>query len=440
MSSIINKPSQLLTLWFIILILSGTLLLQLPVSTTSKHIGFLDAIFTSTSAACVTGLIVKDTPKDFTFFGQLVILILIQVGGIGLMTVTGFFLLLLGKKFGIKERMLLKETYNASSMGGLIRFMLRVIIYSFTIETVGAILLFIDFSRNMDVLKALWFAIFHSVSAFNNAGFALFSNSLVNYVGDPLVNITIMLLIFLGGLGFVALSDITNFMFKKEKISIYSKLVLKVSIILVILGAIAFFSIEYANTMKNLSLGSKILASFFQSVTTRTAGFNTLDFGAMKPSILLITMILMFIGGSPGSTAGGIKTTTFLVSFSSILQRVYKGRKNPVMEKRSIEDDSVKKAHNVLMFGFLTVFGSFFLLTLVESSYPFSETLFETVSAYGTVGLSMGLTSHLNDFGKIIITLTMLIGKVGPLGFFTLFAKGNTEEIIQYPPINITVG
>ncbi len=436
----VSKPSQLLTLWFIILILSGTFLLQLPIATRSGHIDFVDAVFTSTSAACVTGLIVKDTPKDFTFFGQLIIILLIQVGGIGLMTVTGFFLLLIGKKFGIKERLLLKETYNASSMGGLIRFMLRVIIYSFSIEAIGAILLFIDFSKNMDTFKALWFAIFHSVSAFNNAGFALFSNNLVNYVNDPLVNITIMSLIFLGGLGFVVLSDITNFIFKREKISIYSNLVLKVSVSLIIVGVIGFLFIEYTNTMKNLNFANKIIASFFQSVTTRTAGFNTLDFGAMKSSTILITMILMFIGGSPGSTAGGIKTTTFLVAFSSILQRVYKGRNNPVMEKRSVEDESVKKAHNVLLFAFLTVFGAFFLLTLAQPKFSFEEVLFETVSAYGTVGLSMGITSHLNEIGKIIIIFTMLIGKVGPLGFFTLFSKDNNQEVIQYPPIRITVG
>ncbi len=436
----ITKPSQLLTLWFIILILSGTFLLQLPFSTTKGHISFIDAVFTSTSAACVTGLIVKDTPKDFTFFGQLVIILLIQVGGIGLMTVTGFFLLLIGKKFGIKERLLLKETYNASSMGGLIKFMLKVIIYSFSIETIGAILLFFDFSRSMDPLKALWFAIFHSISAFNNAGFALFSDSLVRYVGDPLVNITIMLLIFLGGLGFVVLSDITNFIFKKEKISIYSNLVLKISIALILVGVVAFLIIESNNTMQDLPFGTKILASFFQSITTRTAGFNTLNFGTMRTSTLLVTIILMFIGGSPGSTAGGIKTTTFMVAFSSIIQRVYRGRNNPVVEGRAVEDESIKRAHNVLLFAFLTVFGSFFLLTLVQPSQPFGEVLFETVSAYGTVGLSMGLTSHLNDLGKIIIIFTMLIGKVGPLGFFTLFSKGDKQEVIQYPPIRITVG
>ncbi len=436
----ITKPSQLLTLWFIILILSGTFLLQLPFSTTKGHISFIDAVFTSTSAACVTGLIVKDTPKDFTFFGQLVIILLIQVGGIGLMTVTGFFLLLIGKKFGIKERLLLKETYNASSMGGLIKFMLKVIIYSFSIETIGAILLFFDFSRSMDPLKALWFAIFHSISAFNNAGFALFSDSLVRYVGDPLVNITIMLLIFLGGLGFVVLSDITNFIFKKEKISIYSNLVLKISIALILVGVVAFLIIESNNTMQDLPFGTKILASFFQSITTRTAGFNTLNFGTMRTSTLLVTIILMFIGGSPGSTAGGIKTTTFMVAFSSIIQRVYRGRNNPVVEGRAVEDESIKRAHNVLLFAFLTVFGSFFLLTLAQPSQPFGEVLFETVSAYGTVGLSMGLTSHLNDLGKIIIIFTMLIGKVGPLGFFTLFSKGDKQEVIQYPPIRITVG
>ncbi len=436
----ITKPSQLLTLWFVVLIFSGTALLQLPVSTTRGNISFIDAMFTSTSAACVTGLIVKDTPKDFTFFGQLVILLLIQVGGIGLMTVTGFFLLLIGKRFGIKERLLLKETYNASSMGGLIRFMLKVITYSFSIEFIGSVLLFIDFVKTMEPLKALWFAIFHSISAFNNAGFALFSNSLVNYVNDPLVNITIMVLIFLGGLGFVVLSDITNFIFKMEKFSIYSNLVLKTSIILIIVGTVAFLLIEYNNTMHGLNFGSKIMASFFQSVTTRTAGFNTLDFGSMKSAVLLITMILMFVGGSPGSTAGGIKTTTFVVAFSSIIQRVYRGRANPVIEGRSVEDESVKKAHNVLLFGFLTVFGAFFLLSLAQPSFKFSEVLFETVSAYGTVGLSMGLTSHLNTFGKIVIIFTMLIGKVGPLGFFTLFLKEDKSEIIQYPPVRITVG
>jgi trk system potassium uptake protein TrkH len=292
----------------------------------------------------------------------------------------------------------------------------------------------------MEPSKALWFAIFHSISAFNNAGFALFSDSLVRYVGDPLMNITIMLLIFLGGLGFVVLSDITNFIFKKEKISIYSNLVLKTSIVLILVGVVAFLILEFGNTMSGLSLGSKILASFFQSVTTRTAGFNTLDFGSMRSSVLLVTMILMFIGGSPGSTAGGIKTTTFMVAFSSIIQRVYKGRNNPVVEGRAVEDESVKKAHNVLLFAFLTVFGSFFLLSIAQPMQSFAEVLFETVSAYGTVGLSMGLTSHLNNYGKIIIIFTMLIGKVGPLGFFTLFSKDNKQEIIQYPPIRITVG
>lgn len=418
----------------------GTFLLNLPLaSRTAKSIGFIDSLFTATSATCVTGLIVLDTPKDFTSFGHLIILILIQCGGLGIMTMSTMFAFLAGKRISLRHRLLIQESLNQFSIGGLVRLAKYILIFTVVIEGTGATILFFYWQRFYPPVQALYLGLFHSISAFCNAGFSLFSDSLMSYKGGLIINLTFMALIILGGIGFLVLLELFQYR-KNSHLSLHSKLVLRISLMLVLIGSIIIFFMEFNNpyTLRDLSFHEKIYGSVFQAVTARTAGFNTIFIGNMQNTSLFLIIILMFIGASPSSTGGGIKTTTFgllvLYAWSSLT-----GKKDINIFKRSISTDIIPKALTVAMLSLTLVITMTILLSYVEGK-DFIKILFEVVSAFGTVGLSTGITPSLSTLGKIIIILTMFIGRIGPLGLALSLVQRREVEMIKYPEEKIMVG
>ncbi|AET66505.1 potassium uptake protein, TrkH family [Desulfosporosinus orientis DSM 765] len=435
-------PSRVLVVGFAVLVLLGTLLLTLPQATTDGlGLSFLNALFTATSAVCVTGLVVVDTGTGLTLFGQSVILFLIQVGGIGFMTFATMFAILMGKKITFKERLLLQEALNQVSVEGVVRLAKSVFFISFMIELIGAVILSVRWSFDFGWSKAIYFGFFHSISAFNNAGFDIMGNfsSLTGYVGDPIINLTIMVLIICGGLGFIVLADIKSN--RKKKFRLHTKIVLTVSGGLIVLGAVLIFVIEYSNpkTLGTLPLGTKVMAAFFQSVTARTAGFNTINLNDMYETSLLSMMVLMFIGASPGSTGGGIKTTTFVSIILSVLS-TYRNESRIVLEGRTIPKDNIQKAWAITTTASLLIFFIVSILSLTER-VDLMTVLFEVTSAFGTVGLSLGLTPALSVAGKAAIIITMFTGRVGPLTLaFVLAQKRKNQGQIKYPEERILIG
>ncbi|ODA42267.1 TrkH family potassium uptake protein [Desulfosporosinus sp. BG] len=436
-------PSRVLVLGFAMVILFGALLLTLPLAThDGRGLSFLNALFTATSAVCVTGLVVVDTATTFTGFGQVVIMLMIQVGGLGFMTFATMFAFILRKRITFKERLLLQEALNHVSVEGIVRLFRSVIQISFAIEAIGALILTMRWSFDFGFSKALYYGIFHSVSAFNNAGFDLFGNfsSLTGYVGDPIVNITIMLLIICGGLGFIVLADLLGN--KGRTIKLHTKIVVQVSAILILVGAVIIFVIEFANpkTLGPLPLGTKILAAFFQSVSPRTAGFNTLNIAGMHETSLLSMIGLMFVGASPGSAGGGIKTTTFIAIILSVLS-TYRSQPHVVLKGRTLPKDVIQKAWAITTSAAFLIFIVISILSLTER-VDLLTVLFEVTSAFGTVGLSMGMTPVLSEIGKMAIILTMFIGRVGPLtlAFVLSQKRHNGADHIKYPDERIMIG
>lgn len=437
-------PPRVLVIGFAAVILLGALILTLPYATVDgQGLNFLNALFTATSAVCVTGLIVVDTGTTFTLFGQLVILSLIQIGGLGFMTFATFFAILLGRKVTLKERILLQEALNQSSLEGVVRLAKYVLQVTFVIEAVGALILAIRWSFDMSWPKAIYYGIFHAVSSFNNAGFDLFGeySSITRYVGDPVVNLTIAFLIIFGGLGFTVLSDLYSH--KGKKMMLHTKMVLTMTGILILVGAILIFLVELSNpkTLGSLDPMTKALSSFFQSVTARTAGYNTLDMAGLRSTTLLVLIILMFIGASPGSTGGGIKTTTF-ASVTLYVASLFRGESSVTFKERSIAQDVIQKAVAVIFMSFVLVLFVTGILTLTEKA-DFLILLFEATSAFATVGLTVGLTPTLTNIGKIAIIFTMFAGRIGPLTLvFALSHKRNgpQQSQIKYPEEKIMIG
>lgn len=435
-------PSRILVLGFAIVILFGTLLLTLPQATQDGlGLPLLNATFTATSAVCVTGLVVVDTATTFTLFGQWVLLFLIQVGGLGFMTFATMFAVILGKRISLRERLLLKEALNQVSVEEIVRLTKYVIQIAFSIQAIGALILTLRWSSDFGWSKAVYYGIFHSISAFNNAGFDLFGNfsNLTAYVGDPITNVTIMLMIITGGLGFIVLVNLYDA--REKKLTLHTKLVIKVSGALILLGAGVIFMAEFANpqTLEPLPMSTKILASFFQSVT-RTSGFNTIDISSMYDTTLLTMMILMFIGASPSSTGGGIKTTTFITLVASVLN-TFRSQPNVVIEGRTIPKDVIQKAWAITSSGIFAIFLMTSILTITEKIDVFAL-LFEVISALGTVGLSLGIIPDLSSAGKVVIITCMFMGRVGllTLGFF-LSQKAQTSSVnIKYPEERILIG
>lgn len=434
------NPPAVLAIGFFSLIIIGSFLLNLSMATkTGESVGYIDALFTSSSAVCVTGLVVVNTGEFWSLFGQIVIIIMIQIGGLGFMTMATLVALILGKKINLKERLIIKEQLNQSTMSGLVRLTKYVILLTLAVEGIGAILLATKFVPIYGIGKGIWFSAFHAISAFCNAGFDITGNSMVPFVNDLGINIIISLFIIFGGIGFSVIFDVSKHR-KFSKLSLHSKLVLTITIILLLSGTIIFYLIEMNNpaTLGALKEGSKFIASFFQSVVTRTAGFNSLDIGSIKDTSAFLFIIFMFIGAGPASTGGGVKLTTFGVIILAALTSV-KGERDVVAFKNRISNDIVRKSLAIVTISITLIIIVSFILTVTED-VVFLELLFEATSAFGTVGLSRGITPNLSNVGKIIIMSTMYIGRVGPLTMAFAFAQRRNKRNYRYSEGNIMVG
>lgn len=434
--------SRKLILGFMGAILIGTLFLMMPFSSSGEeNISFLTALFTITSAVCVTGLSVIDVGKELSTAGQIILLIFIQLGGLGIMTFSSFILLLIGKKITYEERELLKEERNLENNGGILWFLKKIILTVVIIEGTGALFLALRFAQDMEIKKAVYYGIFHSVSAFCNAGFSLFSTNLEKYAGSFVVTMTTAYLIIIGGIGFTVIDSILFATRKKVKrFDLTSKVAILVSMILVILGTVLFLILEYNNrgTIGEMSFLKKILASFFQSVTTRTAGFNSVPFGNLTEGSVFLFCILMFIGASPGSTGGGIKTTTFGVIIFYVIS-VVKKRESVVIFNRRIGWEVLNRAIVVLVLSLLYV-GIITLVIVSIEDFTLEQTIFEVISAFATTGLSLGITADLGTISRILIICTMFLGRLGPMTFALALGGSNKVEKIQFPKENILVG
>ncbi|MGN7402578.1 TrkH family potassium uptake protein [Cytobacillus praedii] len=436
-------PPKFLVLGFAGVILIGAILLTTPIATENgKGLSFINALFTATSATCVTGLVVVDTGDTFTVFGELVILFLIQVGGLGFMTFATFLFLLLGKRISLKDRLLLKEAVNHLSIAGVVRLVKRILIFTAVIEILGGIILSIRFSFEMSVGKAIYYGFFHAISNFNNAGFDLMGGfqSLTSYVNDPTVVLTICGLITLGGLGFLVMNDLYEYRVSR-RLTLHSKVVIYATLMLTIGAAIFIFLFEYGNvkTLEPLSFQGKILGSLFQSVTARTAGANTLPIGDLTHSALLLIIMLMFIGAGSGSTAGGIKITTLAVLVAAVWTQI-RGKEDVVLFRRKIALETILKALTVTVIGLFIVVIVTMILSITDRGHNFIMYLFEAVSAFGTVGLSMGLTPDLSPLGKILIVLTMFAGRLGPLTIALAITMRRRKDSFHYPEGKILIG
>ncbi|UUZ89812.1 TrkH family potassium uptake protein [Paenibacillus sp. P25] len=439
-------PPQILVIGFALIILIGGTLLSLPISSAKGESSpFLDALFTATSATCVTGLVVVDTGTTFSVFGQIVIILLIQVGGLGFMTMATLVAFVLKKRISLKERLILQEAMNQGSMEGIVRLIRKVIFYSLTIEFAAAVLFAIRWSFDLGPGRAIYYGIWHAISFFNNAGFDLFGSvtgpfsGLTAYADDVLVNVVSMGLIILGGIGFIVIADVVDYK-KCRKLSLHSKIVLSMTAALILVGAVVMFIFEYSNpkTLGSLNWTGKILASFFQSVTPRTAGANTIDIGGMRQASQFFMIILMFIGASPGSTGGGVKTTTFTVLIGAVIAMI-RGKEDIVLFHYRLGRDRIMKATAIIFLALMLVVLVAMVLSTTED-HSFLMILFEVTSAFGTVGLTMGLTSDLTTFGKILIALMMFAGRLGPLTLAYALGPKAEKELYRYPEGKITIG
>ena len=431
---------QYIALGFFFIILAGSLILTLPIASRSgEWTPFLDSMFTATSATCVTGLVVYDTFTHWNVFGQLVILLLIQIGGLGFITVgVGFSM-----AFRLRQRDLLKESINAMEIGGIVKLSRKIFIGTALCEGAGAVLLATRFIPEFGLVKGIYYSIFHAISAFCNAGFDLMGgqqpySSFTAYATDPVINIALMLLIVVGGLGFVVWSDVVSKRFHWKNYCLHTKMVISVTLILIFGGALLLFVFEQGGTIKGMSTGDQILTSLFGSVTARTAGFNTVDTGALQPESKLLTIALMFIGGSPGSTAGGVKTTTIAVILIYVISNL-RGESGCNVFHRRIGDEVIKRASMVfclnLFLGLISV-----TIILATSNLHMSDVLFEVYSAISTVGMTTGITRDLNVVGRIAIMILMYCGRIGSMTFaLSLVAKPEAKGL-SLPEEKITIG
>ncbi len=430
---------------YFLLLIIGTFLLMLPISAKSGvRTPFADALTTATSASCVTGLIVYDTFTHWSLFGQVILLILIQVGGLGYMTIITLFSVLIGRKIGVRERGLLKESTNALQMGGLISLAKKAIYGTLLFEGGGAVILSLCFLRYFSAGKAIWYGIFHSVSAFCNAGFDLMGtiepySSLTHFSSDPVVLLTVSVLIFTGGIGFMVWNDFCTHKFRIRKYKLHSKIALFTSVCLVFAGALLMFIAEFNTTLGEMNVFDKAINAFFASVSARTAGMNSFDLSSASPVTYLINIVFMLIGGSPGSTAGGMKTTTIAVLVLAGWANI-RNEKHINIFGRRLEGDIIKKALSVAMIYFsLTVFASI-LISLTNPAFSLAEVLFEVSSAIGTVGLSAGVTGDVNLFGQLLLTLLMYCGRVGSMSFAMIFTEVKAPAHIKMPAEKIVIG
>lgn len=430
-------PPQALIFSFIGLSLIGMLLLHIPYAV-QKPITWMEALFTAVSASTVTGLVVVDTGTQFTVFGQCVLLLLMQLGGLGLMTFGVVIIHLSRGTFSMGHRMVVAEALNQPGQADMMQMLRWLIAFTIIMELLGTLLLAIQWVPEMGWSHGLYFSFFHAISAFNNAGFGLAADSLMGYVGSPLVNIVITGLFITGGIGFIVVADIYNKR-RFRDLSVHSKLMLVGSVVLNLVAMLILLALEYGNpdTLANLPLADKLWAAWFQAVTPRTAGFNSLDIGALMPASAFFIMGMMFIGGGSGSTASGIKLSTFIVLLLAT-RSIFLRREHPVCFGRSIGTSTLVKALAITVASWLTVITATFLLMLTES-IGFPDLAFEAVSAFGTVGLSRGITADLSPLGQGIIMILMLIGRVGPLTLAFMLTRSHDHRI-EYPDGQVNVG
>lgn len=438
------NPFHIIIGGFFLVILLGSILLSLPIATISGvRTSFIDALFTATSATCVTGLVIYNTGEYWSIFGQTVILILIQIGGLGVVTVAMAAFLFSGKKIGLMQRSTMQEAIAAPQVGGIVKmtgFLLKGV---FLIELIGALLLAIRFIPQFGPLKGIWYSLFHSVSAFCNAGFDLMGtkngSSLMGYVGDPLVNMVIMLLILTGGIGFLTWRDVVEHRFKFYKYRLQTKIVLTMSVILIVTPAVYFFLTEFLQDKWSfLSIGEKIWASLFQSVTLRTAGFNTVDLSMVSEPTQFVMVVCMLIGGASGSTAGGFKMTTMAVLILAAIA-VFRKRQDPQCFGRRIAYDSISNAAAI----FILYLGLCSIGTLIIANVeqiPFMTALYEVASALATVGVSLGITGSLGLVSQIVLILLMFLGRVGGLTLIFAIVIEKKTFFSQYPEEKVVVG
>ncbi len=445
--SVFKKPKrnrissfQIIVFGFAALILAGSLILMLPVSSKSgEFTPFKDTIFTATSAACVTGLVVKDTATYWSYFGQAVILILIQIGGLGVITVAASFALIAGRKISLLERYTMQNAISATQVGGVVKMTVFIVRSSLIIELAGALAMMPAFIPKFGV-KGIWMSVFHSISAFCNAGFDLMGeasgefSSLSAFSGDPLVVTVICLLILIGGIGFLTWDDAVTHKFRFKRYRMQSKTVLVISAVIIAVPALIFFLFDF----KDLPVGERILRSVFQAVTPRTAGFSTVDFASMTGGGRMIIVILMLIGGSSGSTAGGMKTTTLGVLFGNAFS-IIRNKKNAELFGRRIEDSTVRTATGIVTLYLVLSMAGTLLLGAIEG-LPIGECLFETVSAVATVGLSLGITPDLKVASRVVLIILMFIGRVGGLTVIFATVSRKKPQVAEMPVEKITVG
>lgn len=436
--------TQMIVIGFCLVILSGTILLMLPISTREGVVTSpIDALFTTVSASCVTGLIIADTYQYWSIFGQIVIISLIQIGGLGFMTIGVFFAVVLRKKIGLWVRGTLQESVNIMQTGGIVRLAKKIIIGTAVFEGTGALILSIHFSRTMDWGQAVYYGIFHSVSAFCNAGFDLMGKdgeyiSLTGYSGDWTVNLVIMLLIIIGGIGFFIWNDLSENKLHFRRWKLHTKITILMTLALVFGGAAVLFALEYNNTLAGRPLDEQILCSLFGSVTARTAGFNTVDTAALTDSSKLFTALLMFIGGSPGSTAGGIKTTTFVVLAASVYSGLFDKRECSMFGRR-LSRDVVRKASTVLCTNLMLCVTAV-LIIVTATSLDVTDVIFEVASAMGTVGMSAGITRDMDAVSKISLIFLMFCGRVGSMTFALSLKGHKVEPPVRLPEEEVMIG
>ena len=441
------SSAQVVLIGFLAIILAGSVLLCLPISSADgKVVSYVDALFTATTATCVTGLVTVPTVSTWSIFGQVIILLLIQIGGLGVITIAASIMMMLGKRIGIGNRILIQDSFNLNSLSGIVKFIKKVIIGTLIIEGIGALLYMTVFVPDFGI-KGIWISVFNSVSAFCNAGIDIISeNSLCDYALNPVINLTTSFLIISGGIGFVVWWDVIEIIKNKKRrhlrfLSLHSKIAISATAVLIVVGTILFFIFEYNNplTMQSYSLIEKVEASFFQSVTTRTAGFATIPQENFTNASSIVSLLLMFIGGSPVGTAGGIKTVTFVILLATAAS-VIKNKRTIDVFNRQISEKSIKKAIAVFATSFSVMTLSTILLS-AASNADFLDVLYETVSATATVGLTRNFTASLNTVGKIIIIATMYFGRVGPISLAVAFKmRKSSENIIENPIEKISVG
>lgn len=437
---------RIIAMGYLMVILVGTFLLMLPVSTVrGEKTGFLTALFTAASATCVTGLVVVDTGTHWTAAGHLVIITMIQIGGLGFMTMGILLAMALKKRISLRARGLLQESMNYMQMGGIIRLVKTAFLGTLLFEGVGAVLLAARFIPVFGVRRGILYGLFHSISAFCNAGFDLMGgysgeySSFVEFGGDILINLVLMALVILGGIGFFVWSDLRQNKFHFRKYMLHTKITLAVTAVLLAGGTVLYYLFENENLLAGMGAGDKLLASAFSSVTARTAGFNTIDTGGLTNASKLLTMVLMFIGGSPGSTAGGIKTVTMLVLVIYVWSNLRESKGVNIFHRR-LDDDVIRKASNVVVISLLLAVASIIFICFKQPSLPVEDVMFEVFSAIGTVGMSTGLTRDLSTSSRIVVILLMYCGRIGSMSFALSFTERKKVPPVQMPVEKIMIG